>query len=92
MVSDHINIILVFLLFSALYHLHRYMWIPYINPNYYGFSAFTVFLLSDFKSDCEINGGSQLECYASSGQYVVDSLDFSGINPYQNIVVSTYPM
>ena len=60
----------------------------YINPNFYGFSASTVILLSDFQSDCEINGGSELECYTSSGKYILDSFSFNDINPYRNIVVS----
>lgn len=87
MVSDYP---IFFLLPLAPSFFCRYIWIPYINPNFYAFSAFTVFLLSDFESDCEIDGGSELECYTSSGQYVVDNLDFSGVNPYQNIVVSSH--
>ena len=65
----------------------RYRWLCYINPNFYGFSASTVILLSDFQSDCEINGGSELECYTSSGKYILDSFSFNDINPYRNIVV-----
>ena len=66
----------------------RYRWLSFINPNYYGFSASTVILLSDFKSDCERDGGSELECYTTSGKYVLDSFDFTDVNPYANIVVS----
>ena len=68
----------------------RYRWLCYINPNFYGFSASAVLLLSNFESDCEINGGSKLECYTSSGHYVLDSFGFNDTNPYQNIVVSVY--
>ena len=60
----------------------------FINPNYYGFSASAVILLSDFESDCEKNGGSELECYISSGDYILDRFSFGAVNPYQNIVVS----
>ena len=60
----------------------------FINPNYYGFSASAVILLSDFESDCERDGGSELECYTTSGKYILDSFDFTDINPYANIVVS----
>ena len=66
----------------------RYRWLCYINPNFYGFSASAVLLLSNFESDCERRGGSELECYTSSGQYVLDRFSFGDINPYQNIVVS----
>ena len=68
----------------------RYRWLCYINPNYYGFSASAVILLTDFESDCERNGGSDLECYASSGEYILDAVYFNDVNPYQNIVVSIY--
>ena len=60
----------------------------FINPNYYGFSASAVILLSDFESDCERDGGSELECYTASGDYTLAIFDFSTVNPYQNIVVS----
>ena len=66
----------------------RYRWLCYINPNYYGFSASAVILLTDFESDCEMDGGSELECYSSSGKYILDVFNFANINPYQNIVVS----
>ena len=45
-------------------------------------------LLTDFESECERNGGSELECYTSSGKYILDAFHFDDINPYQNIVVS----
>ena len=67
---------------------YRYRWLVYINPNYYGFSASAVILLSDFESDCERDGGSELECYPLSGRYILDRFNFNLINPYQNIVVS----
>lgn len=79
-----LNIVLYLMCFFS-----RYRWLCYINPNFYGFSASTVILLSDFQSDCEINGGSELECYTSSGKYILDSFSFNDINPYQNILVST---
>ena len=60
----------------------------YINPNYYGFSASAVLLLTHFESDCERDGGSEFECYAYSGQYVLERFSFDDINPYRNIVVS----
>ena len=64
----------------------------FINPNYYGFSASAVILLSDFESDCERDGGSQLECYTSSGEYILDVFGFNTVNPYLNIVVSYLDM
>jgi hypothetical protein len=64
-----------------------YRWMSFINPNYYGFSASAVILLSDFESDCERDGGSELECYTTSGKYILDSFDFTDINPYANIVM-----
>ena len=60
----------------------------FINPNYYGFSASAVILLSDFESDCEKDGGSTLECYTASGNYILDAFGFNTINPFKNIVVS----
>ena len=68
----------------------RYRWLTYINPNYYGFSASAVILLSDFESDCERDGGSELECYPLSGRYILDRFNFNVVNPYQNIVVSIF--
>ena len=66
----------------------RYRWIIFINPNYYGLSAVSVILLSDYESECERNGGSEFECYPSSGDYVLTTYDFGDTNPYFNIVVS----
>ena len=60
----------------------------YIHPNYFGLSATLVLLFSDFESDCEKDGGSQLECYISSGDAVLRSFDFNRVNPYLNIMVS----
>ena len=60
----------------------------FINPNYYGFSASAVILLSDFESDCERDGGSELECYTASGDYILEVFGFDNVNPYQNIAVS----
>ena len=73
---------------SSYSYVCRYRWLCYINPNYYGFSASAVLLLSDFESDCERDGGSELECYASSAQYILKQFSFSDVNPYQHIVVS----
>ena len=67
----------------------RLRWVTFINLNYRGFSASTVILLSDFESDCERDGGSELECYTSSGDYILDAFGFSAVNPYFNIAVST---
>lgn len=70
--------------------LSRYRWLCYINPNYYGFSASSVILLTDFESDCEHDGGSALECYTFSGKYILDAFNFTNINPYKNIAVSRF--
>ena len=59
----------------------------FINPNYYGFSASAVILLSDFRSDCERDGGSEIECYTATGEYMLDIFGFNTINPYENILV-----
>ena len=77
--QDQYNNVLIFF---------RYRWLCYINPNFYGFSASAVILLSDFESDCEKDGGSQLECYTSSGKYIINTFSFDTINPYRNMVVS----
>ena len=66
----------------------RYRWLTYINPNYYGFSASAVLLLSDFESGCERDGGSVLECYPQSGEYILNQFNFKDVNPYYNITVS----
>ena len=68
----------------------RYRWLSFINPNYYGFSASAVIVLTDFESDCERGGGSELECYPVSGRYILDRFNFNVVNPYQNIVVSIF--
>ena len=47
-----------------------------------------VILLSDFESDCERDGGSELDCYTSSGDNVLANFDFNNTNPYFNIMVS----
>ena len=60
----------------------------FINPNYYGFSASAVILLSDFESDCERDGGTELECYTASGDYILAAFSFDTINAYKNIVVN----
>ena len=73
---------------SAALGLFRYRWMSFINPNYYGFSASAVILLSDFESDCERDGGSELECYTASGDYILEVFGFDNVNPYQNIAVS----
>ena len=59
----------------------------FVNPNYYGFSASAVIILADFESDCERDGGSKLECYTSSGDYMLNIFGFNTINPYENILV-----
>ena len=69
-------------------HLSRYRWFSFINPNYYGFSASAVLLLTDFESECVKDGGSEVECYLSSGEYVLNNFGFKDVNPYKNIVVS----
>ena len=66
---------------------HRYRWIFYINPNYFGLSSVAYFVLSDFETDCT---GNQLECYLSSGPYVLNQFFFDKINPYLHIVVSVF--
>ena len=34
------------------------------------------------------DGGSELECYTASGDYVLAAFSFNDVNPYQNILVS----
>ena len=63
---------------------HRYRWLVYINPNYFGLSSVAFFVLSDFDTQCR---GSQLECYATSGPQVLSNFFFDNINPYLHIVV-----
>ena len=72
---------------KCIYSSLRYRWLSFINPNYYGFSASAVIFLSDFESDCERDGGSELECYPVSGRYILENFAFNVVNPYQNIVV-----
>ena len=43
---------------------------------------------SGAESECERDGGSELECYTSSGEYILAARGFSTVNTYQNIVVS----
>ena len=57
----------------------------YINPNYYGLSSVAFFVLSDFDTDCS---GNQLECYISSGPYVLNMFFFDKVNPYLHLAVS----
>ena len=64
---------------------HRYRWLSYTNPNYYGFSSSAFLLLDDFETDCQ---GTEFECYTSSGESVLAQFDFDNINPYLHIVVS----
>ena len=64
----------------------RWCWLFYINPNFYGFSSSAFILLSTF--DSESSCGSELECYLSSGKYIIEQFSFGEINPYLNIVVS----
>lgn len=57
----------------------------YVNPNYYGLSSVAFLILSEFDTQCE---GNQLECYATSGPYVLSLFFFNNINPYLHILVS----
>ena len=75
---------------SVYMYLSRYRWFSFINPNYYGFSASAVLLLTDFESECVRDGGSDVECYLSSGEYVLNNFGFTDINPHKNIVVRVY--
>ena len=61
----------------------RYRWLSFINPNYYGFSASAVILLSDFESDCERDGGSELECYIYTLHLETTTFSFGG--SYQSL-------
>ena len=45
-------------------------------------------LLDNYESDCQRDGGSELECYGASANYILDTFDFNNINPYKNTVVS----
>ena len=62
----------------------RYRWLSYINPNYYGFSASVHLLLNGLQTDCT---GSQLECFTSSGEYVLGQFSIEDVNPYLHILV-----
>ena len=66
----------------------RYLWLTYINPNYYGFSASSVLLLEGFETECERDGGSAFKCFTESGETILQSFSFDEINPYYNILVS----
>ena len=57
----------------------------YINPNYFGLSSIAFFVLSEFQTDCT---GNQLECYISSGPYILNQFFFDNINPYIHLIVS----
>jgi hypothetical protein len=63
---------------------HRYRWLVYINPNYFGLSSIAFFVLSEFDTDCI---GNQLECYIYSGPYILNQFFFDKINPYLHLVV-----
>ena len=76
---------------SLVHPVHRYRWIIVINPSYYGLAAIAVLLLSDFESECERDGGSEFDCYTSSGDIVLANFDFDDTNPYFNIMVSERP-
>ena len=65
---------------------YRYRWLVYINPNYFGLSCIAFFVLSEFETDCI---GNQLECYISSGPYILNQFFFDKINPYLHLVVCT---
>ena len=66
-------------------NLYRYRWLVYINPNYYGLSSVAFFVLSEFETDCT---GNQLECYITSGPYVLNQFFFDKVNPYFHLAVS----
>jgi hypothetical protein len=61
-----------------------YRWIYYINPNYYGFSAAARFLLTDFKTNCTTD---DVECYLTSGSFVLQQYDFDSVSPYRNLAI-----
>ena len=65
----------------------RYRWLVYINPNYYGLSSVAFFVLSEFDTDCT---GDHLECYITSGPYILRQFFFDKINPYLHLVVSYF--
>lgn len=66
--------------------LHRYSWLFYINPNFYGFSAMARVLLQDIDLGCQYD--SPIECFPSSGAYLLTYFDLHRTNPYLNVVVS----
>ena len=70
----------------AIQFFHRYRWLFYINPNYYGFSASAHLILSDFKIDCD-SGISSIICYFDSGDFILKRFNFDDVKPYLNIAV-----
>ncbi len=64
----------------------RYSWLFYINPNYYGFSSVARLVLEDITLDCQYQ--SSIECYPSTGKYLLTYFTLHEVNPFFNISVS----
>lgn len=64
----------------------RYRWLFLVNPNYYGFSAMVRVLIEDLDLGCAYD--SPIECYPSSGAYILTFFDLHAVNPYLHVVVS----
>lgn len=67
---------------------HRYRWIAFINPNYYGLSAVAFLILEDYN----LCTGNQLTCYLQSGAFTLRNFFFDNVNPYLHIMVKSILM
>ena len=67
---------------------YRYVWLFYINPNYYGFSAMARILLNDLKFECAYD--SELECYPFSSDYIMEYFGLNTVQPFVHVMVSVW--
>ncbi len=65
---------------------YRYTWLFYINPNYYGFSSIARLILEDINLECDYH--SPIECYPTTGKYLLTYFDLHTVNPFLHILVS----
>ena len=70
----------------SIFFLHRYAFLFYINPQFYGYAAIAKALLNDVQLKCAYD--STLNCINTNGNAVLASFGYDTVNIYENLAVS----
>ena len=68
------------------FSLHRYVFLFFINPQFYGYAAIVKVLLNDVQLKCAYD--STLNCINTNGNAVLASFGYDTVNIYENLAVS----